>query len=180
MNTEPLELGAGNTWTWTREFAGYPAVTWTLAYHFKNAASSFSVSGADIVASGSSFVITKAAAATASIAAGRYGWQAYVTSGSTRFLAASGEVQVQPDFSAAGARESRSIARQMLDAIEAYLLNANNLTAARYQIGGRSLDRWDRSDLLAERSRLKYEVQAEEGAAGRPDSRRSYVRFSRG
>lgn len=178
LTQEPAELTAGNTWTWTRAFDDFPAGTWTLAYHFRNATSNFDISGGEIVASGTTFVVTKAAAATASLTAGRYSWAAYATNGAQRYLAASGEMVVAPDMATAGPVDGRSTARQMLDAIEAYLVDPNNLSAARYAIGGRSLDRWPRDKLLAERTRLRFEVQAEQGVQGGPDSRRRFVRFA--
>lgn len=176
---EPTELVAGNTWRWDREFADFPAGTWTLAYYFKNAAGTFSISGGEVVASGTLHQVTVTATTTAGYAAGRYSWQAYVTSGAARYLAAEGEVVVTPNFAAAGAYDARSPARKMLDAIEAYLVDPNNLTAASYQIGGRSLDRWKRADLLAERSRLRFELESESAAAGGPDRRRTFARFGR-
>lgn len=175
--TEPAELVAGNTWRWDREFADFPAGTWTLEYRFKNATASFAITGSAIVASGTTHQITVPAATTVAFTAGRYQWQAYVTSGSTRYVAADGELVVTPDFAAVGNYDGRSPARKMLDAIETYLADPSNLTAASYQIGNRSLDRMKRTDLLAERTRLQFEVAAEISAAGGPDRRRVFTRF---
>lgn len=174
---EPTELVAGNTWRWDRDFADFPAGTWTLEYRLKNATASLSINGAQIVASGTTHQVTVPASTTSGYAAGRYQWQAYATSGGERYLAAAGELVVTPNLAAAGNYDGRSPARKMLDMIEAYLADANNLTAARYQIGGRSLDRWDRSKLIAERSRLQFEVASEISAAGGPDRRRVLTRF---
>lgn len=177
LTAVPRELIAGNTWTWTVTYDDFPAGTWTLAYHFRKAAHYFDISGAEVVASGTAFVVTATAATTAGRVAGTYAWEAYATNGTVRYLAAHGEVVVKPNMATAAVLDTRSNARKMLDAIDAYLIDSNNLAAARYQIGGRSLDRWPRDKLLEERSRLKFEVQGEQAAAGGPDSRRSYVRF---
>ena len=176
---EPIELTVGDTWKWTRSCAELPPGTWTLAYHFKNATGTFSVSGGEITASGADFSVSVPAATTSGRAAGRYAWAAYASSGADRYLMAEGEVVLLPNFAAGGALETRTTARRMLDAIEAYLADPNNLAAARYSIGNRSLDRWPLTDLMDLRSRLRFETMSESGAAGGIDSRRTFVRFRR-
>jgi hypothetical protein len=180
-DNEPTELIAGNTWTWTRTFADYPAGTWSLAYHFKCAEGSFGISGAEVVASGTAFSITKAASATATIPPGRYRWQAYVTNGAVRQLADEGWLEVQRDFAASGTFDPRSSARQIVDAITAYLADPDNLNAASYALNGRSLSRWPREQLLNELSRWESRVASEEAAerlrAGLKTRKTVYVRF---
>lgn len=178
-SAEPAELIVGDTWRWTRAWSDFPAGTWTLSYSFKNSAGAFAVAGAEITASGTEFAVSVPAATTTTRAAGRYAWAAFVTSGADRYQVAEGEAVLRPNLAAAGALDTRTPARRMLDAIEAYLTDSNNLAAARYQIGNRSLDRWNMDDLLKMRSKLKFEVAAEAAAAGGPNVRRSYVRFNR-
>ena len=124
-----------------------------------------------------------AAATTATWRPGTYLWTAYVTGGTSRFTLETGEIVIRPN-PASGGYDTRSNARVMLENIEAYLLDSNNLAAASYSIGGRSLSRWSRSELWAERSKLQMEVQAEKAAArmaaGLGNPRRLYVRFDRG
>jgi hypothetical protein len=71
----------------------------------------------------------------------------------------------------------------MLDNIEAYLKDPSNLTAASYSIAGRSLSRWNRADLLAERDRLKSDInrerQAEKLRNGLGTNQQIRVRFTR-
>jgi hypothetical protein len=87
---------------------------------------------------------------------------------------------VAPSFGAA-TLDTRSSARKALEAVEAYLADPNNLTAAKYEIAGRSLDRFPLTDLWAHRDRLRFEVAREDAAtraaAGLPDKRRVFVRF---
>jgi hypothetical protein len=81
---------------------------------------------------------------------------------------------VVADPAAVGNVDYRSTARIALEMIEAYLTDPTNLTAASYQVGGRSLSRWSRADLLAERDKWKMEVAAELGG-----SRHLYARLNR-
>ena len=91
-----------------------------------------------------------------------------------------GTITVQPAFSAS-TLDSRSHARKVLANINAYLENANNLTAAKYEIAGRSLQRISIAELLTLRDRYRAEVAREDAAAnaarGLPNLRRIMVRF---
>jgi hypothetical protein len=128
-------------------------------------------------------LLTVAAAATALWPAGAYTWVLQATRTTERESLASGTTQVLPDPAATSTAplDLRSLARQSLDAINAYLANPANLQAASYSISGRTLSRYPRAELLAERSKWQAEVAREEAAArlaaGLADRRRIYVRF---
>lgn len=176
----PDTLIAGDTWEWTRTLSDYPAGTWTGVYYFEKADANFSASA---TASGTDFAVTVAAATTAAYRSGKYRWRFLVTSGSVRNTVEEGWLEVLPDPAAAGNVDHRTTARVMLDNIETYLRDPTNIAAASYSIGGRSLSRWSRSELIAERSRLQQEVRSEEAvertAAGLGNPRRLYARFDR-
>jgi hypothetical protein len=177
----PKTLTAGNSWAWTHEVADYPAPTWTGVYYLQNAEQSFDV---QTTASGTAFAVNLAASATGLREPGAYRWVLLVTSGTERHTADEGEVEILPDPAYATSVDFRSPVRKRLEMIEAYLADPNNLAAASYSIGGRSLSRWGRSELLAEHSRCKLDLQgesaAERMAAGLGNPRRLYVRFDRG
>jgi len=177
----PAELIAGDTWDWTRALADYPAGTWSAVYYFEKADASFSVS---CTPSGMTHVATVAAGTSAGYRPGRYRWRLLVTSGATRKTAEEGWLEVLPDPAAAGNVDHRSTARIMLDNVEAYLRDPTNLQAANFALGGRSLVKWNRGDLLVERDKLIAEVRAEDAAdrtaQGLGNPRRLYVRFDRG
>lgn len=181
--TEPTDVVAGDTWTWSRDFADYSAADgWSLAYHFKAADTpGFSASGGEVVASGSSFVVTKAASATATIKAGRYYWQAYATKASERFKVAEGWLTVRPDLAQAGSIDMRSDAQRAVDAIRAYLTDPENLEAQSYTYNGRALSQWPREQLYAELTKWEARLNAEEQAArlqkGLATNRTIRVRF---
>jgi hypothetical protein len=179
----PAELIAGDTWEWTRELADYPPSTHSAAWYFEKADHNFSVSAGE---SGSTYTGTVAAGTSAGYRPGKYRWRLLVTrtADSVRKTVEEGWLVVLPDPAAAGNVDHRSTAQVMLDNVEAFLRDPNNLQAANFSLGGRALVRWNRGDLLAERDRLKGEVRSEEAvekiAAGLGNPRRLYVRFDRG
>lgn len=176
--TEPAVLLAGDTAKWLISLPDYPATDgWALTYTLINAAAKITIAAS---ASGADHLVNTAAATTAAYAAGSYTWRSQVSRAGEVFTVASGTMQVQGAFSAA-TLDARSHARKTLAAVEAYLENPANLTAAMYEVAGRKLQRLSIPDLLAMRSRYQAEVAREDAAAnvgrGLPDKRRVYVRF---
>lgn len=165
--TEPTTLRAGDTWAWRREdLADYPASAWTLTYHFRSATAFFDVTA---VADGDDFAVSVAAATTVTRAPGRYAWTAFVTAGTERYQVDSGEIEVLPDVAQAAPHDGRSFARQMLDAIEAALLNrasTDQLDLVNATLADRSLQR-DKSGLITLRGQFKAELVAEDNDARR-------------
>lgn len=182
--TEPLRFTQGDTVQWLKTLPDYPASAgWSLGYTLVNSAGKFAI---DSTAQGDDHLAGASAAESDAFAPGEYRWQARVTKGSYPgsqvFTVGMGSISIVASLlDAAGGIETRSGARLALDAINAYLLDPNNLKSASYTIAGRSLTRHSMADLLALRSRLQAEVAAEvaadRAAAGLPDKRRIYVRF---
>lgn len=170
----PDELTAGDTWEWARELSDYPAPTWDTAWYFEKSDHSFDVAGVD---SGTQHSATVAASTSVDIKVGRYRWTLLATSGSTRKTVESGWTEVLRNPAAAGNFDHRTTTRKTLEMIEAYLEDPNNLNAASYSLGGRSLSRHSRSELEAEKEKLRARVQAEERGTR---NRRLYSRFDRG
>jgi hypothetical protein len=127
------------------------------------------------------FLLEVPAATTATWAARAYTWVLQATKGSERNTLATGSTTVRPDPLSASTLDTRSTARLALAAIDAYLLDSTNLKAASYSIAGRSLSRYTRAELMAERSKWQMEVANEEAAdrlaAGLPSRSRIFVRF---
>jgi hypothetical protein len=177
--TEPTTLIAGDTAKWLKSLPDYLATDgWTLSYTLINGTAKITFSA---TASGTDYLVNVPAATTTAWAAGQYSWRSKVTNGAGEaYTISSGTVTVQPAFSTA-TLDGRSHARKALANIEAYLENANNLSAARYQIAGRELWRISISDQLLLRDRYRAEVAREDAAAnagrGLPDKRRIMVRF---
>jgi hypothetical protein len=179
LNTEPPSVNAGDTVRWTRRLTDYPAgAGWVLGYTLLNATAKITLTG---TASGDDHAIVVAAATTAAWVAGDYAWRARVSRGAEVFTVGEGRMQVRPSFGAT-TLDTRSTARRALEAVEAYLADPNNLSAASYEIADRSLSRYDLPALWAHRDRLRVEVAREDAAAriaaGLPGgSGRVYVRF---
>lgn len=174
----PAELIAGDTWEWSRDLEDYPAPTWDAAWHFEKADYNFTVSATD---DGTAHAATVTAVTTAVYRPGRYRWRLVVTSTTTRKSVEQGWLEVIADPAAAGNLDHRSTARVVVEHINAYLRDPTNLVAANYALGGRSLSRWSRTDLLVERDKWLAEVRTEDAvermAAGLGNPRRLYVRF---
>jgi hypothetical protein len=178
--TEPASLIAGDTAKWIKSLTDYAATDgWVLTYTLLNAAAKITIVAG---ASGEDHLVNVAAATTVAWVAGQYTWRAQVVNAAgDAFTLATGTITVQAAFGGAATLDARSHARKALANIEAYLENANNLSAASYEIAGRKLQRFGITDLLSLRDRYRAEVAREDAAAnvgrGLPDRRRVMVRF---
>lgn len=179
----PLQLIAGDTWSWEYDHPDYLASEWTSVWYFENATASFSVTG---VADDDSHTATVIAATTAGKVAGDYHWQARFTRISDSFIVspaeASGWTTIRANPGAVGNYDHRSQRRIELDAINAYLRDPTNLQAASYTLGDRALSRWDLTKLYALRKQLESDVKqetAEERGVPRWKQRRLYATSTR-
>lgn len=175
--TEPASLNAGDTARWLKSLASYPASAgWVLTYTLVNAAQRITFNA---TAQGDDHLVNAPTATTAAWAPGVYEWRATVSMAGDVFTVASGRITIAPAFGSAV--DTRSNARKALEAVEAYMANPANLTAAQYEIAGRSLQRHSMADLIKYASHLRMQVAREDEAArlasGLPSSRRIYVRF---
>lgn len=157
---EPTSARAGDTLTWTRSFADYPASAgWALAYVFVGA-DKRTISA---VADGDAFDVSFT---TSGWTAGDYAWQAYVTLAGERHTVATGRLALAPDLTAVQAGfDARSSAKRMLDAVTAVLEQRATSAQAEVQFNGRALKYLPVGDLLVLRDRCRAEVRAEENAA---------------
>lgn len=160
--SEPSELRAGDTWTWTKTVADYPATSWTLKYRFKNAAGGFEITAST---SGTDYSVTVAASTTAGYAAGAYSWMAWVEGGSSeKYTVDTGTVTINPDYrtgTATAAFDDRTHAQTVLDAIEAVIEGRAAKDQEEYTIAGRSLKRTPIASLLKLRQHYLAEVAAQ-------------------
>jgi hypothetical protein len=173
--TVPSSLTAGDTWEWTRDLADYPAGTWTLTYYFSKAGKQFSAAA---TADGATHDVSVTAATTAPYPAGRYRWTARVVSGSESFTVEDGWVDVAAN-PATDTSDPRSTPRQLLDAINCFLIGNATTAQQSMTINGRSISRWSLPELTAWRDKLKGEVQAEEAGSNAGLGRNIKVRFGR-
>lgn len=173
--SEPTSIIAGDTVAWTKTLDDYPAPTWTLTYRLVKDGKSFEIVAA---ASGTDHAVSVLPAVSGAWAPGEYRWVALVSDGTNRYTADEGIVTIRPD--PAGAEyDPRNADEVMLANIEAYLRDPNNLAAASYSIGGRSLSRHSLSELHTLRSKLQMAVKSAKNS-NPINLRRLRVRFDRG
>lgn len=172
---EPSVLRAGDSWQWRRDdLTDYPAPDWTLTYAFRSAAAGFDITA---TADGPAHQVAVLAETTADYPPGWYDWTAFATLGTDRFQVGAGRVDVLADVAALATHDGRTVARRLLDAVEATLesrATAGQLDLVRIAAGDRQLER---TDLLKLRAQLQLEVRRAEGTGGRPA--RLLARFAR-
>lgn len=174
---EPARLIAGDTAKWLKALPDYPAGDgWVLTYSLVNSLQRISFSA---TASGDEHLVTVAASTTAAWVAGAYTWRAQVALAGEVFTVGSGSITVAPSF--ATAKDGRTQARRMLDAVEATLEGRASSDVEQLMISGRSVKHLPVADLLTLRDRLRLDVAREEAAeraaAGLPARGRVMVRF---
>jgi len=176
----PSRLVAGDLWQWRADglATAYPADTFGLSYVLAPKAGGTPTT-APAVADANGWGVTVAAATTATLAAGTYAWTLFATrtSDGARQTVCAGALEVAPD--PAGAGDTRTAARKMLDAINAVLEGRITKNVESYSIEGRSLTRVPFEVLRNTRARLMREVQAEDALARgrRPGPRYQRMRF---
>ena len=174
----PERIIPGDTVVWLVDAPDYrPAAGWSveaLLTHASNAVSGVSADNGD-----GRHKVTIDGTKTASLAAGTWRLVVRAVKGAERHTIEWRDVEVLPDPSKAG--EQRSLIKQALDAIEAYMADPNNLQAASYSISGRQLSRYSATDLIALHDKYQQlyrrEQQAADLAAGRKTRRRVLVRM---
>lgn len=179
LTSEPSSITAGDTISWSKSIADYPADSgWQLHYVLINASGKITIDGS---AFGEDHLISVPSSTSSGWAAGDYNWQSYVTKAAERYTISTGTITIQPNLVAASSGiDLRSHARKLLDAIEAWL-ESRDPGVAEYEIAGRRMKYISPSELLVMRDRYRQEVLMEENAnrikaGGRPKNK-LLVRF---
>jgi len=178
---EPSRVTAGDTITWLRSLADYPASGgWVLSYTLINSGAKISITAA---ASGADHLVTVAAATSAAYAAATYTWQAVVTKAAERYTVGNGQMVVAPNLAAAATYDTRTSARKALDAVNTALETYGAKAYLHsYEIAGRKQQFQTPGDFLAFRSKLMAEVAREDNAtrlaAGLAPKNQLQVRFN--
>lgn len=172
---EPVELVAGDSWSWRRDLAAYPpSAGWSLGYALRGRAGSLDLVG---VADGNGYVISRAAADTAAVPPGVYEWAAFVTRGAERFTIGGGRLTVRADLAGmtGGAHDERSYWEGLRDACRAILQKKATNDQHAVEFAGRKLERYSMAEILQlhekavreiERARLRDDLAA---GIGRPN-----------
>ena len=166
---EPTRIVAGDILEWKREdlTVDFPATGgWVLTYAFRARLGRFDITAA---ADGDKFSVSETAAVTVAYPPGLYLGAGYVTKGAERRRVYQGELTVEADLaSQAEGFDTRSKARQALDAIEAVLEKVATQSQRAYTLpDGRRVERVPVGDLLILRNHYRAEVNREEAVAAR-------------
>lgn len=123
--TEPNTIRQGERIEWTRAISNYSAEDYDLEYRFRSNVGP----GADVVATAdeTGFIAVLTAAQSALMSPGSYEWQAWLTEqadATNTFQVDAGRSNVELGFvsGSTGNVETRSVARQHVDALQAALL----------------------------------------------------------
>lgn len=180
----PSTATCGDTLSWLTSLSEYPATAgWVLTYTL--VPTSGAVRSITCTAEGADHRATADAATTATWAAGAYTLVGTVAMGGQRYTVAQGSITLRPDLAAATAgQDTRSPARQALDAVDAALrVYGSKAYLQSLAYGDRSKTFRSPAEFLAFRSRLQAEVAREDAAtrtaAGGANTNRLYVRFGR-
>lgn len=160
---EPTRITAGDTVEWTRVFSDYPADEWTLQYRFRGPGEGFNIDAEQNADDEEKFDVTIDPADTEDVdTAGIYRWEAWVTNIAdptiTKLAVSPGRVTIElgSDADVTDAVETRSMAKQIMDSIDAAILAfSDDSTVQEYEIstpsGSRRVKRGDRAQLLTDR-----------------------------
>ena len=175
---------AGETLNYRASLADYAASAgWALRLVLTPRAGG-TVQTVDSTASGDDHLIQATATTTGGWAAGLYGWEIWAINGAEQYRVDAGQLQVWPGLLAASAgTDTRSDAQIALDAVRQTIRGTATAGVLSYTIGGRQLQRYSISELIELETRLisdvRREADAAARAAGRPSSRKVYVRMGR-
>ena len=178
--TEPASVTAGDTITWQKSLADFPAGTYTLKYRLLNAAGKIDITA---TASGTDYLVSVSSTTSATYTAGDYDYLAWVEKSGERYSVGSGRITVLPNLAALNTYDGRSDARQIYELLVAAYKTATTSRAyvAEYEIAGRRMKFNGKADWLTEINYWKAQVAAEDRAAkiaaGMGGGSRVLVRF---
>jgi len=166
----PISLRAGDTATWRRSLADYPASDgWVLSYVLVKSGAQITIT-AD--AAGADHLITVVPATTVAWTPGVYAWQERVTQAGAIYTLATGTLEIIASFAAATTGlDARNHAQKTLDALEAWI-ERHDIAVAEYMIGDKRMQHIPIVDLLTLRDAYRREVRGQSGQSGRV-----YMRF---
>lgn len=160
MCSEPTTITAGDTVSWSRSVAEYPAADgWALSY---GVAGPTSATVGTTASGGANYTAVVSSTTTAGWLPGSYTWTAFVRRSGERHTIARGAWQVLPN--PAGEAEP-SHAQKTLDLIQAALENRIPRGLEETTIAGQQISRIPIADLFNLRQKYRAEVFNEQRAA---------------
>ena len=178
---------AGDSFSTLRSWPAYPAGDgWVLKLRLVPRSNAGSVINLTAAAEGDDHRFSALAAATASWAAGGYGWAEWAERGAEVYTTATGQATIAPDpRGAAAGADSRSLAQKTLDDLLAAKAqwDASAGRQRRYKIGEREMEFASESEIVDKirfwEGRVTLEKVNAALAAGKPSKNRILTRFVR-
>jgi hypothetical protein len=137
VNTTPVEIVGGTTVEWTLSLPHTPSAGYTGKFYLAGA---LSVLTKTATVDGESFKFQIAPADTSAYATGVYFYQITTEKAGEKHLEIAGEIRINALIAGAG-YDGRSVAKKIVDAIDALVLNRATIDQESYQIGNRQLAR---------------------------------------
>jgi hypothetical protein len=168
----PSQIIAGDTAEWLLSFQDYPASSWALSFVLvKPEVNNISFSA---LTSGDDYIVTVPKAITSAWVAGKYAYQAAVTSATQRFVAETGFIEVFADFAQATAGfDARSNNKIMVDLTIAVLKARASNPVIEYTVANRHLRNKTDEELRAGLDYWEERLRAEEAAKKKRKSGKS-------
>ncbi len=162
LSNLPSVVESGNSYIWTSQFTDYPVATWVCDFVIQISSSPPIVLRADT--SGTNFLFTLSATATAAIVPGAYTFSYYCTevSSGERATAQTGILQFIPDLTQTAPQSTAAV---MLANIEDAIQKLTKNQFSSVSVGGVTYTRAELGSLLASRTRLQAEVIREQNTA---------------
>lgn len=177
----------GDTLNYSTTVTGYSAADgWVLKYALVPRAGATASITLTSAADGAAHRVQETAVTTAAWTPGVYSWHSSVEKASEKYSVASGSIELvaNPRAATTGPLDLRTEAQIALDNVRAVIRGKASADVLRYQVQGRSLERYPMSELVALESKLAAEVEREQEAlrlnAGLASKRKIYMRMGRG
>lgn len=176
----PAFIVAGDSFTWSRSLADYPAGVWVLKYRLINADGKIDITAG---ASGADHLVSVDTTTSAAYTAGTYAFQEWVEKTGARVTTGSGSIVVKPNIAALTTLDARTDAAKIVDQLMAAYKSytVSNGLVAEYEIAGRRMKYRSAAEILEQlnfwEARLATEKRAERIAAGLGGGGKVLVRF---
>lgn len=168
----PCPIYAGDDLRWTIDLSSYPADEWTLKYAMLLESATETRIEIVSTADGTTHSVTVANTVTTNYVPGTYNYVAYVVNiaDSSRYTIKRDVLVVRPDF-VTYAGDTRSYARQMIDALRSAISGTVSASRKKYSIGGVLIERMDATDQTAWLDYFSALYKSEQEAVGRENDR---------
>jgi len=154
--SEPLSFRAGDLVQWKKSIADYPASSYSLKYYLVKSSKQIVITA---TADGDDYLISIPAATSAAYEAGRYFYQARIELGAEVHTVKEGVIEILPNLATQSTGyEWREHAEQILENIEAVLLNKATADNLSYTVAGRSLSKYSWAELQDMRTHYQAEL----------------------